>query len=112
MPDVPGGLGSAESLYQSPAQRLARKRTKSIFGIQIPARRGATLLGGLANMPQIQATGFGANFLSGLQGGLRGSLAAGGQYDLAQAAQAEAEQKRQDEMIAQRRLGEAAQRDE
>lgn len=115
-PNVPGlpgtALGQTESLYQSPAQRLARKRTKSIFGINMSERGLRGAIGAIGAMPPIQAGGGFQNFLNSFTAGLSGGTQAVNSYDKVQAAQQAADQKRQDAMIAQRRLGEAAQRDE
>lgn len=81
LPEVPGGLGAAETA----SQRMANTRVKKIFGVAVPDRRATrSILGGLANMPKIEAGGGFGNFLAGFQGGLGGALQAGDAYDEAQ----------------------------
>jgi hypothetical protein len=96
LPEFPG-MGMAETGVPNPVQRMARARTRKIFGLEVPQRRVNSLLGGLANMPRIEPGGGAGNFFQGLSAGLGGAMQAGQQFDMNEqrAAQQEADAERQ-----------------
>lgn len=109
MPDeIAAYSGSMEPKPPQPFPRLPKAR--SIFGIQIPRRKGISFLAGLSGM-QAAPPGEGlGGFISGFGSGLSGSLGAGMQLDQMQRAealkQAEAQRQAQADARAQAMLAE------